>query len=215
MNKINPLLEAMNNIDEKIVSDVMSEPRKQPRKFKLIPIAAAVAVLFTATAITAIASLKAPQQVTINDTPVEPTYKTYYDDLGRKIDMYVYDVPASALGEEVEGHTPVGDIKAVRNPEYPQKWSDWMIVDEAGNVFHTGINNKYVHIYIRGENSGHGFAVMNLLDGYGMYEIHSDSEDGDAEKVEIYFLPAEQGEAFFEQKLNEKLQKKGLPPITD
>lgn len=203
MNKINPLLEAMNNIDENIVSEVMSDTHKQPRRIKLIPIAASIAVLFTATAITAIATLKAPQQVTINDMAVEPTYKSYVDDEGREINMYIYDVPDFALGEEVEGGTPVGEIKVVKNPEYPSKWGEWMIVDEAGNKFYTGINNKLVQIEIKGGRikcEQFGFGILNLLDGYGTLEIHSDSEDNSYEKVEFYFVPVEQYDELLKQK---------------
>ncbi len=203
MNKINPLIEAMNNIDENIVSDVMSDTRKHPRRFKPIPIAAVITVLFTATTITAIASLKAPKQVTINDMAAEPSYKTYLDDQGREISMYVYDVPDFALGEEREGGTPVGEIKVVRNPEYPLKWGEWMIVDEAGNEFHTGINNKLVQIEIKDGQIGCeqvGFDILNLLDGYGILEIHNDSEDNSYENVEIYFVPAEQMDEILKQK---------------
>lgn len=203
MTKLNPLLEAMNNIDENIVSDVISDTRKRPRRFKPITIAAAITVLFTVTAITAIASLKAPQQVTINDMAVEPTYKSYVDDQGREISMYIYDVPDFALGEEREGGTPVGEIKVVRNPEYPLKWGEWMIVDEAGNKFYTGINNKLVQIEIKGEQIGCkqiGFGILNLLDGYRTLEIHTDSEDNSYEKVEIYFVPAEQMDEILRQK---------------
>ena len=193
MTNLNPLLEAMNNIDENIVSDVMSETHKKPRKFKPVLIAAMAATLLTATAITAIATLKAPKQVTINDMAVEPTYKSYVDDDGREIGMYIYDVPDFALGEEREGGTPVGEIKVVRNPEYPLKWGEWMIVDEAGNKFYTGINNKLVQVEI-GEREQIGFGILNLLDEYRILEMRND------DNVDIYFVPIEQWDDVLKQK---------------
>lgn len=202
MNKIDPLFEVMSSIDDNIVSGAIKAERKRPKGIKAILIAAAAAVLCAATTITAVASLKAPKNISIDGAPIEPTYSTTNDRDGNEWDVYVFNMPDYALGEEKEGKTAVGEIKVVPNPEYPAKWREWMIVDEAGNVFHGGINNKLVFLYSKDGVSEVGFACPNYRsDIYSYFQYNEDS------KVRI--------ELVLNEELDEYLKQHELPPYSN
>lgn len=188
--EFNPLIEAIGGIDDNIVSDAMSKTTKRPRAVRTVLLAAAVAVFCTGSVTTmAVASLKAPKDVLINDVSVVPQYSTYTTENGTVLEVYVTDIPEYALDEEVEGYTAVGDVKVVQNPEYPRKWGKWMLVDEAGNVFHVGINNKVVKAVDKGTNHYISFDVMNFSDDYEWLEVGTDS-------LSYFFVPSGQGDEF-------------------
>ena len=142
MNKINPIFDAMSEIDNEIVSGALEKERKHPRGFKPMMIAAAAAALCAATAVTAAATIKLPAKVTMNNEPVSVGYDEYFDDMGREIRTYVYQVPDYALLKDVPGCTAVGDVKAVCLGENFE--DDWVLVDEEGTVFADGINDLKV-----------------------------------------------------------------------
>lgn len=191
-NKINPLLEAMNGIDDMLVCDTAKNTVKRKKRIGVVITAAAAAACTVALTTMAVANLKAPKDVLINDVTVQPYYSTYTADNGKILEVYITNIPDYALDEEVEGYTAVGEIKVVRNPEYPQKWGEWMLVDEAGNVFHTGINNKYVKFNFKGENRWHSFDVLNFSDDYSWIEIGTDS-------LSYYFVPKGQEEDVYRE----------------
>lgn len=143
INKLNPLLEAMNDIDDAIISESAPAKRKRPMRFKPLIVAAAAVVLCGATAVTAAASLKPSKEVIVEDEPVDVDYTVYIDDLGREIRTYAFNIPDYALGEEKEGCTAVGQVKVVPADD-DNPWGNWSIVDEEGTVFHSGINNKEI-----------------------------------------------------------------------
>lgn len=196
MNKLNPLFEAMNDIDDGIVSNAVQTAHRHPMRLKTVLVAAAAAALCAVTAVTAAAVLKAPKEITVNNEIVEPQYSTFTDINGKEWDMYVFDLPEFALGEEVEGRTAVGKIRAVNNPDYPGKWREWMLVDEIGNVFYTGVNNKLIEFYSKDGISNVGFGCANFLSKkYEYVEILADHS-----KIEIAIVPIGQGNDYLEQK---------------
>lgn len=179
MNNINPLFETMNDIDDDIVSDAIAPQRKRPRYFKPMLIAAAAAVLCAATAVTAVASIKPPNAVTMNHKPVEVGYDVYFDDEGHEIRTFVFNVPEYALTEEKEGCTAVGKVRAVQLGE-----REWELVDEEGNTFTEGINNVIVEAWVLG--GGHhsidfGCANFNFDDYYIEGHSYGGNKDGKGE----------------------------------
>lgn len=164
--KLNPLLEAMNDIDDSIISEAAPAERRRARYFKPLMIAAAAAVLCGATAVTAAASIKPSKVVIVEDEPVDVDYTVYIDDLGREIRTYAFNIPDYALGEEKEGCTAVGQVKVVpADDENP--WGDWIIVDEEGTVFYSGINNKEIQCDVIDPENPHthheiGFVCANF-----------------------------------------------------
>lgn len=158
INKLNPLLEAMNDIDDAIVSEAAPAQRRRPRCFKPMLIAAA-AVLCGATAVTAAASIKPAKTYTFNnETDNKSDYYAYTDDYGREIRMYVTPIPEYALLEEAEGCTPVGRVKLVIKGEDVNPKNSTFI-DEEGNTFPNGVNNLDVHYEII-EEHGHTFGGL-------------------------------------------------------
>ncbi len=192
MNKINPLFEAMSNINDNIAANAVSEKNhKRPKCGKPFLVAAAAIALCSTITVTAGALLKSPARFTVNNMAVEPYYSEYKDGLGNDIAVYVIDVPDYALGEE-EGEAAVGDIKVVPNPEYPDKWGRYMIVDEAGNEFHVGINNKIVMYEVKGEQGIGTFDCSNFLkDEYEYVQIVSNGDEAHTYNMmqEFYFVP--------------------------
>ncbi len=184
INKLNPLLEAMNDIDDAIISD--SAPadaladKKRAKYFKPLIIAAAAAVLCGATAVTAAANIKMREEVKFNgEEPNDIGYDIYTDYDGCEIRTYTFNLPEYYLLDEVEGLTPVGKLKACHYEEPEENgMKDWYLVDEEGNIFDSGINNVFVEAETTEitEYGTHGygsihFSVANF--DYDHYGIHS------------------------------------------
>lgn len=204
----NKLLKSINDIDDDLIFEAESWKPPKAIKLKIAVIAAAAAVLGAATAVTAVASLKTPVDVTVNDEPVEVEYTVYTDDKGREIRTCAYKLPDYALGEEREGCTAVGQVRVVQRDD--DLWAGWDIVDEAGNVFHKGINNKMVEFQIVGKNlNTFLFPCMNLLDEYDFILRNSD-KDNDLiyDKKDLYVFRADDEEA--RKRISEA---RGKPPI--
>lgn len=205
MNKINPLFEAISNIDDNIAANAIKENRRHKKKIKVILIAAAVSAMCAITTVTAVARLKSNLNVTIDSISVEPYYNIT-SAFGKEWDIYVIDLPDYVLGEEEKGKTAVGKIDVVPNPEYPGKFGKWMIVDETGNKFYTGINNKLILVRPQdGDTSGFDeFCCTNFLsDDYGYFETYT----GNSLKFDL--VPLEKYEEFKEQWLENYTQESG------
>ena len=167
-------------ITASVLSQIKEErPMKKHIKIKPLIIAAAVAVLAAATAITAGAIMRAPINVEMNNEPYDVEYDVYTDEYGNKIETFVYDIPEYALAEELEGLTAVGKVRAVYDPGSIRNVK-YKLVDEAGNEFVAGINNKMVNLRINDNNiSRIGFSCANVADGYTVMEFnfnHSHNE---------------------------------------
>ena len=196
MNKIDPLFEAMSSIDDNIVSNAIHEKRRCPRGIKAILIAAAVTVFCAISTISAVAMQKAPKDVMINETLIEPSYSSFVDNSGKAWDVYVFDLPDFCLGEEQEGKTAVGKVTVAPNPEYPHKWGEFMIVDETGKEFHVGINNKLVRCESKDGVHHYGFDVLNYRsDEFDYLEFETDPHN-----IELVIVPAGQGDEVMRQR---------------
>ena len=196
MNKIDPLFEAMSSIDDNIVSNAINEKRRCPRGIKAILIAAAVTAFCAITTISAVAMQKAPKDVMINETLVEPSYSSFVDNSGKEWDVYVFDLPDFCLGEEKDGETAVGKVTVAPNPDYPLKWGEWMIVDETGKEFHVGINNKLVIGECKDGVDHFGFDVLN----YRSDEFEFILFQNDPQKIDLVIVPAGQGDEVMRQR---------------
>lgn len=154
INKLNPLLEAMNDIDDAIVTEA-APAKRRPKYFKPLMIAAAAAVLCGATAVTAAANIKMNDEVTLDGKePAEIIYDVYTDEDGWEISTYMFPLPEYCLLDEEEGCTPVGKIRAYRVGEH-----DWEFVDEEGNTFPNGVNNMAVEVTFSKKGPGGGSGV--------------------------------------------------------
>lgn len=166
--EFNPLIEAIGGIDDNIISDAMSKTTKRPRAVRTVLLTAAAAAVCTVASVTAVARLKSDRDITVNGVLTDPDYSevTYN---GTTYGVYVFDLPKEALGEEKEGGTAVGEVKVVRNND-GKFGNGWKIVDEAGNSFYIGINNKLVRMKSKDGVYGKGFDVLNFSDDYCYFE---------------------------------------------
>ena len=181
--KLNPLLEAMNDIDDAIISESAPAEKKRARYFKTMMIAAAAAVLCAATAVTATASIKTRDNVTFNgEEPNDMGYDIYTDEYGWEIRTYTFKLPDYTLLEEVEGRTPVGKLRAAHGDVDDEGFVDWYLIDENGNIFdEEGVNNVCVETTYDGINvdggtvgGSVGFRTSNFdIDHYGTYSTHN------------------------------------------
>ncbi|MBD5130633.1 MAG: hypothetical protein HDT43_12050 [Ruminococcaceae bacterium] len=196
MNKINPLFEAVTNIDDNIVSCAIKEKRRS-KKFRVLLTAAAVMTFcLLTTAVSALGIFTAPKKVMINGVSVTPSYgmaRMGYD----VVEYYVVDVPEAFLTEEREGFTPVGEVKVIANPEYPNEHNKWIITDAAGNEFRNGINNKIITFNNAAGVGGGNFACLNFNEEYSFIQIENEED-----KIEFVFLPDGLGEEYLKQELN-------------
>ncbi|MDE6733098.1 MAG: hypothetical protein K2J77_09520 [Oscillospiraceae bacterium] len=184
--KLNPLLEAMNDIDDAIISESAPAEKKHARYFKPMMIAAAAAVLCAATAVTATASIKTRDNVTFNgEEPNDMGYDIYTDEYGWEIRTYTFKLPDYTLLEEVEGRTPVGKLRAAHRGTYDDDKVDWYLIDEKGNIFNEGVNNVNVEAVFEAPNvhdgtayGSVGFWVPNFdYDHFGFSSVHNGVND--------------------------------------
>lgn len=197
MNKINPLFEAISNIDDNIASDAVKETHKRTKKFKILLTAAATATfcLLTTVTVSAVKIFTAPRSVTINSVSVAPSYGVAR--MGYEVmEYYVIDVPEEFLTEGEEEYTPVGDVKVIPNPDYPSSPHKWIITDAVGNTFIRGINNKIVTCDNAAGVGGLGFDCINFdNEKYDYIQVNSEKD-----KTEFVFLPKGQGEEYLRQR---------------
>lgn len=174
-NKINPLLDVMSEIDDSIITNSNTVGAvKKSKKRPIIIAAAAAAMLGVAIPVTSGALMRQPLKTEINTQENELGYNVYTDEYGHMIETYVYDIPEYALGEEVEGRTAVGAVRAVYDPDIYVA-GGYKLVDEEGNEFLGGINNKYVDYCVdSGSKSMIGFDCANLADGYTTLEFNNE-----------------------------------------
>lgn len=178
----------MNDIDDAIISEAAPAEKKRARYFKPMMIAAAAAVLCGATAVTAVASIiKPPQQIILWDEPLDVDYTVYTDEKGREIRTYAFTLPDYALVEEKEGCTAVGAVKLVAKEDC-DIFDDYVLVDEAGNVFNTGINNKEVRCDIIDPahpetHYDYGFVCVNFNYKEYSWSMFYEYDDNNSTKV--------------------------------
>lgn len=217
------LLKNINDIDDDLIFEAERWKRPKVHKLKIAVIAAAAAVLCAATAVTATANIKPPKEVIVDGEPLDVDYTVYTDENGREIRTYAYTMPDYAVGEEIEGCTPVGQVRVVKNDE--DLWGDWKIVDEAGNVFHLGINNKEVQCDIIDPKNPRatydiGFACPNFLwKEYTISYIYEDlDDDRRTDKISVYVyryddketarkIFEKQGREFDEKRFDESVER--------
>lgn len=170
MTELNPLLEAMNNIDENILANSQKKSRHS-LKIKIAVVSAAAAVAALSGTVVAV-NYSRRLTYTTEDKTFEPVCSSYVDDRGNKIETYVLDIPEYALLLEKEGYTSTGELKCEWVPE---KDYTYQLADENGRVFPFGVNNKAVLAYITPSDGSEPFQVAfhcaNLnLDKYNTYE---------------------------------------------
>lgn len=143
MNKLNPILDAMSEIDDKTVADFIPKYKTKPKKaLKIAAVTVAAVLLLGITA--AAATFGDNPIVKINNTQVTPWHSSYVDKNDRTIETIAVKLPV-----DISSYTPVGDIRAVFDGEL----FEVSIYDELGVRLDDVSNdvNFYVNVVKSGE----------------------------------------------------------------
>lgn len=192
--KINPLLDAMSEIEDSNIISTKSTARKG-KKRAIIIAAAAAAMLGVAIPVTSAALTRASGMV--NGELTEIGYDVYTDEYGNRIETYTYAVPKHVVEEGREEDNAVGKLRAVYDPElvrYPgADPGDYKLVDEEGNEFYGLINDKYVVIYNKEKEETYIMDCGNVKKGYAAYTVLHKHMHGDIEVDHcVYYTPKDE-----------------------
>lgn len=142
MNKINPLFEAVSEIDDKTVANSIQTNKTKPRKaFKIAAIAVAATLMLGTAA--AASTFGDDPIVKINDKQVTPWYSSYVNENGWTIETTVVEIPYKR-----GSYSPVGEIRAV----FDDKLVDAVYYDELGIRLNDIAND--VVFYIKADKPG-------------------------------------------------------------
>lgn len=199
MNKLNPILDAMSEIDDKTVADFIPKYKTKPRKaLKIAVITAAAVLLFGTTA--AAATFGDNPIVKINNKQVTPLYSSYVNEDGWTIETILVKLPV-----DVSCYTPVGEVRAVLDSELTNH--NHSIYDEFG-VRLDDVSNG-TNYYINVEKSGE--IPLSIMHGCA-YDNYHQRESMTAEgEISIEFwqdpIQALESKRYEKMTVDEKLEE--------
>lgn len=179
------VLARIENEPQTALSGAMSEPREflsgaagKPQRAKRLSLVkrAAAAALAAAVVISAVTiGASSSKRTVINGIEVEPQYTVYLDEDGAKVEIVIYPVPEEALGEEIEGNTPVGELK-VKRFDVQGRNGRPRLVDEEGTEFPVSVNNMLVETIITcdGDTEYVSYGISNIREGWGYSAVARD-----------------------------------------
>lgn len=142
MNKLNPIFDAVSDIDDKTVADFIPKYKtKPPKALKIAAVAVAAALLLGTTA--AAATLGDDPIVKINNKQVTPWYSSYVNENGWTVKTTAVEIPFAYCR-----YRPVGEIRAV----FYSNSSDIRFYDELGVRLDDITDN--INFYINAEKPG-------------------------------------------------------------
>jgi len=181
MNKINPIFDAVTEIDDKMVSDSITKYKTKPRKaLKITAIAAAAMVLLGTAA--AAATFGDDPLVKINNKQVVPLHSTYVDENGWTVETTVVQTPQTVLSS----YTPVGEVRAV----FDEELFAVDFYDELGVRLNGITTNSFV--FVNANKPGETPVKMsgiNTADNF--HQSVSTSSDGRIINIEFWQDPAQ------------------------
>lgn len=125
MNKLNPIIEALDGIDENTALAAAQSKRRMKKPLKIAVIAAAATLLLGTTA--AAATLGEHPIIKLNDKQVTPRFSSYVNENGWTIKTSAIEYPV-----DIAGYAPVGEIRAVYDDTTGDKRNDMHWYDELG-----------------------------------------------------------------------------------
>lgn len=175
--KMNPIIEALDGINENTAISAAPQKRRMKTPLKIVIISVAAVVLLGTTA--AAATLGEHPIVKINNKTVTPSYSSYVNDDGWTLKTTVVKYPVDCAGYE-----PVGEIRAVYDENCEDKTDDVHYFDELGVM----IDNisKQLAIYLKATKEGE--IDIHSMNGTGFFDYHqSESMDSDGNNIQIEF----------------------------
>ncbi len=195
MNKINPIFDAVTEIDDKMVSDSITKYKTKPRKALKITAVAAAAMVLLGTAAAA-ATFGDDPLVKINNKQVVPLYSTYVDENGWTVETTVVQTPQTVLSS----YTPVGEVRAV----FDEEPFTVDFYDELGVRLNQITTNSFM--FVNANKPGETPVKMtgiNTADNF--HQSASMSADGKIINIEFWQDPAQALKSEFEKKRSEKM----------
>lgn len=195
MNKINPIFDAVTEIDDKMVSGSITKYKTKPRKALKITAVAAAAMVLLGTAAAA-ATFGDDPIVKINNKQVVPLYSTYVNENGWTVETTVVQTPQTVLSS----YTPVGEVRAVFDEE--PFTVDYY--DELGVRLNAVTTNVFMFVNANkpGETPAN-FSGINTADNF--HQNVTMSADSKIINIEFWQDPAQALKSEFEKKRREEM----------
>lgn len=172
MNKLNPIIEALDDIDEKTAAAAYGK-RKPKKPLKIVLIAAAAFAALGTTA--AAATLGDHPLVKLNGTEVTPKFSSYVDKNGWTLKTTAIECPVDQAG-----YKPIGEVRAVYYPD-AEAPNEENYYDELG-IELDEISN--LSLSVKGEKAGEvGFTFMSGT-AFGNYH-QSTTRNADGTEISI------------------------------
>lgn len=171
--KLNPLIEAIGEIDEKMIEKAQT-PAKKRVGLRIAIIAAAAALLLGTTAA---ATFGNNPIVKINNKKVKARYSSYVNEDGWTVETTAVELPVDYCC-----YKPVGEIRAV----FDSDTQETACYDELGvRLGHRGVS-IWLNLYVNAEKDGE--TPFLFVSGSGD-DVHHQSEtmSADGKKIEIEF----------------------------
>ena len=161
MNKLNPIFDAVSEIDDKTVADFIPKYKtKPPKALRIAAVTVAAALLLGTTA--AAATLGDDPIVKINNKQVTPWYSSYVNENGWTVKTTAVEIPFAD-----RRYQPVGEIRAI----FDDSSLDMDFYDELGVRLDNLADN--INFYINAEKPGE----IPFLGAHGTtYEYYHQSE---------------------------------------
>lgn len=198
MKKLNPIIEALDGVDENTaLAAAPSGKRKMKKPLKITIIAVAATLLLGTTA--AAATLGEHPLVKLNDSQVTPKFSSYVNDNGWTIETTVVEYPV-----DTAGYVPVGEIRAVYDANCADMTDNIHYFDELG-VRIDRISNQLA-IYLKAVKEGE-IDVHSMKGTYFGGDFHqSESMDQDGTiSIEFWQDPIQMAQQASEEKRYAKM----------
>ncbi len=162
MSKLNPIIEALDGIDENFAAEA-TKKRKAKKPLKIVVISVAAALLLGGTA--AAATLGEHPLVKLNGNQVTPKYSSYVNADGWTVETTVVQLPI-----DTAAYKPAGEIRGVLNGD------DIEIYDELGVKVYdvSGDLNIYCNAAKPGETPIHTLHSFSYSDYHEREDITAD-----------------------------------------
>ncbi len=207
MKQLNPIIEALDGIDEDIALAAATKKRRIKKPLKIVIISVAAVLLLGTTA--AAATLGEHPLVKINSKTVTPKFSSYVDDNGRTIETTVIEYPVDNM--DSPGYVPIGEVRGVYNENAVSHFDEVQHFDELG----IQLDNITYQLRISFNAAKEGEIPIHSIKGTafdGYHQSESGNADGTEIKIELWKDPIQLAKdalaekAFARMSVDEKIE---------
>lgn len=183
MKQLNPIIEALDGIDEDIALAAAAKRRRMKKPLRIAIVSVAAALLLGTTA--AAATMGEHPIVKFNNKTITPKFSSYVDDNGWKIDTTVF--PYGVYQYEYD---PVGEIRGVYDVNAEDPRDETRFYDELGIELNGVITD--LRMGFRATKEGEiDFGTMSIRNHSNYHQSETENADGTVIKIDLWQDPVQ------------------------